>query len=94
MCKCMRDGGLINTLFSFMTISPGISAYASNPPEVAGSLGILVEFAKEVLKGKEHQFHNFPIFLKATGNTCVKEFPNVIKIRSTISLDFYGFFTR
>lgn len=60
-----------NLFFLFLN-SPGISAYASNPPEVAGSLAILIGFAKEVLKGKEHQFHNFPIFLKATGSIYVE----------------------
>jgi len=34
---------------------------------VVESLVPLIEFAKEVLAGKEHQFSNFPIFLKATG---------------------------
>lgn len=32
------------------------------------SLTPLIQFAKEMLAGKEHQFRNWPIFLKATGN--------------------------
>lgn len=31
------------------------------------SLVPLIEFAKETLAGKDHQFKNWPIFLKATG---------------------------
>ena len=47
-------------------MKPGISSYANNPMDVAKALNPLMEFAKESLAGKEKDFKNYPIYLKAT----------------------------
>lgn len=48
-------------------LAPGISSFAKNPQDVGQSLSKMVDFARDMLRGKEHQFHSYPIFLKATG---------------------------
>jgi len=45
---------------------PGISAFADNIEGLQGALAPLIQFAKEVLQGKEQYWSLYPIFLGAT----------------------------
>jgi hypothetical protein len=47
-------------------MSPGI-AYMKTSEDVAKHLAPLIDFAKNVLKGKENEFWMYPIYFKATG---------------------------
>jgi Golgi nucleoside diphosphatase len=64
---------------------PGLDvfAYHKNPEKLKKSLakylGPLIDFAKEVLKEKEDQFHEYPIFLKATGG--MRTLPKTDRVR-------------
>lgn len=48
-------------------MKPGLASYADDPSKVGEHLQPLVDFAIEKLKGREEEFHTYPIFLKATG---------------------------
>jgi Golgi nucleoside diphosphatase len=47
--------------------SPGIATYFDKPDKVAEHLRPMLDFAKEVLKDKQEHWHQYPIYLKATG---------------------------
>lgn len=48
-------------------IDPGISQYSNNLELISNHLAPLIDFAKLVLAGYEHEFKDFPIYFKATG---------------------------
>ncbi|KAL3922283.1 MAG: hypothetical protein SGILL_002289 [Bacillariaceae sp.] len=60
-----------------------VFAYHKNPKKLRKALGKylgpLLDFAKEVLKEKEDQWHTYPIFLKATGG--MRTLPKVERVR-------------
>jgi Golgi nucleoside diphosphatase len=65
--------------------TPGLDVfgYHTNPVKlekaVGEYLGALLEFAKEVLKEKEDEWHKYPIYLKATGG--VRTLPQSERVR-------------
>ena len=64
---------------------PGLDvfAYHKHPKKLRKALGKylgpLLDFAKEVLKEKEDQWHTYPIFLKATGG--MRTLPKIERVR-------------
>ncbi|CAM9438173.1 unnamed protein product, partial [Discosporangium mesarthrocarpum] len=54
-------------------LKPGLSSFHDHLEDIPMALCPLIDFAKEVLAGKEENWHNYPIFLKATGG--MRELP-------------------
>jgi Golgi nucleoside diphosphatase len=69
---------------------PGLDvfAYHKNPEKLTAALAKylrpLLDFAKQVLKDKEDQFHSYPIFLKATGGMRTLPMEKRVRLMSTI----------
>lgn len=69
---------------------PGLDVFAGYQDDqklednVAFYLGPLVEFAKQVLKDKEDDWHNFPIYLKATGGLRTLPTPDRVRLINAV----------
>ena len=54
-------------------IDPGLATYSDHPERVYEHLLPLIDFAKMTLAGREKEFGDYPIYLKATGG--MRELP-------------------
>jgi Golgi nucleoside diphosphatase len=54
-------------------IDPGLATYSDHPERVYEHLLPLIDFAKMTLSGREKEFGDYPIYLKATGG--MRELP-------------------
>ena len=80
-------------------IDPGVHNLITDLSKVADHLAPLIDFAKVTLVGLESEFHNFPIFFKATGGVRELDFAHreilLGEVRRLLSdKDFCPFFFR
>ena len=48
-------------------ITPAIQSYVNDLDNIEEHIAPLIDFAKSVLAGLEHEYKNYPIYFKATG---------------------------